>query len=68
MNTANYVNQSYMCRAEELARYLVEHRATVRTVAEHFGISKSTVHSDITKHLPYCNQSLYLQAVNHPRL
>lgn len=62
VNTVKYANQPYICRAEELARYLVEHRATVRSVAAHFGISKSTVHVDITKRLPYYNPSLYLQA------
>ena len=45
-----------------LADYLVEHRSTVRAVAAHFGISKSTVHKDITQHLKRFNQTLYLQA------
>ena len=44
-----------------LATYLVENRTTVRAVAAHFGISKSTVHKDITQHLKRVNQPLYLQ-------
>ena len=42
--------------------YLVENKATVRSVAKHFGISKSTVHKDITQALKKINQTLYLQA------
>lgn len=40
-----------------------DHRkcATVRAAAGHFGISKSTVHKDITQRLPDCNRSLYLE-------
>ncbi|MBO5408795.1 MAG: sporulation transcriptional regulator SpoIIID [Clostridia bacterium] len=32
-------------RAVQFARYIIEHRATVRDVAKHYGISKSTVHT-----------------------
>lgn len=46
-------------RCEELAHYLVEHHATVRAVAQRFGISKSTVHKDITQTLERVNPSLY---------
>ena len=49
-------------RCVVLAAYLVENKATVRTVAAHFGISKSTVHKDITQHLKKVNQALYYQA------
>ena len=45
-----------------LGAYLVENKATVRSVAKHFGISKSTVHKDITQALKKINQTLYLQA------
>ncbi len=48
-------------RACELAVYIIENGATVRSTAKHFGISKSTVHKDIQLRLPKCNQSLYLQ-------
>lgn len=44
-----------------LATYLIENRATVRAVAAHFGISKSTVHKDVTQTLKRANKSLYLQ-------
>ena len=48
-------------RCEELARYLVENRATVRAVAKRFGISKSTVHKDITQTLEKINLPLYCE-------
>ena len=46
-------------RCVVLAAYLVENRSTVRAVANHFGISKSTVHKDITETLKKTNRSLY---------
>ena len=48
-------------RAEELALYLIENRAPVRAAAKWFGISKSTVHKDISERLPRYNRGLYLQ-------
>ena len=44
-----------------LASYLVENNTTVRGVAAHFGISKSTVHKDITQTLKRVNKPLYYQ-------
>lgn len=38
-------------RAVELAEYIIDKKATVRTAAKVFGISKSTVHKDITERL-----------------
>ena len=38
-------------RAVELANYIVEKKATVRSTAKIFGISKSTVHKDVTERL-----------------
>ena len=38
-------------RACELAEYIVEHNATVRSAAKRFGISKSTVHKDVSERL-----------------
>ena len=35
-------------RACELAQYMIENRTTVRAAAKRFGISKSTVHKDLT--------------------
>ena len=49
-------------RCVVLAAYLVENKATVRSVASHFGISKSTVHKDITQNLKHVNKPLYYQA------
>ena len=48
-------------RACELAVYMIQTGATVRAAARHFGISKSTVHKDISQRLQRCNKSLYLQ-------
>ncbi len=45
-----------------LAEYLISERTTVRGVAAHFGISKSTVHKDITQTLKKINYTLYLEA------
>ena len=49
-------------RAERLALYIIENRTTVRAAAQKFGISKSTVHKDLSERLPQYNRSLYLQA------
>ena len=49
-------------RAVKLAQYIIENRATVRAAAVKFGISKSTVHKDISERLPNFNKPLYLQA------
>lgn len=48
-------------RACELAVYIIETGATVRAAAGHFGISKSTVHKDLSQRLPQCNKRLYQQ-------
>ncbi len=48
-------------RACELAVYMIETGATVRAAAQHFGISKSTVHKDLQQRLPQYNKKLYEQ-------
>ena len=48
-------------RACELAVYMIETGATVRAAARHFGISKSTVHKDLTQRLDKYNPALYAQ-------
>lgn len=48
-------------RACELAVYIIETGATVRSAARHFGISKSTVHKDLSQRLPRYNRLLYHQ-------
>ncbi|MGN0383535.1 MAG: sporulation transcriptional regulator SpoIIID [Eubacterium sp.] len=49
-------------RAVELANYIVENSATVRQTAGKFGISKSTVHKDVTDRLLLINPSLAMKA------
>ena len=49
-------------RAVEIGTYIVETNATVRQTAKKFGVSKSTVHKDITERLPEINHSLALCA------
>ena len=46
-------------RACDLAVYIIETGATVRTATNHFGISKSTVHKDLSQRLPKYNKLLY---------
>ena len=48
-------------RACQLAVYMIETGATVRAAALHFGISKSTVHKDLSQRLPRYNWMLYEQ-------
>lgn len=48
-------------RACDLAVYIIENRTTVRAAAKVFGISKSTVHKDLTQRLRGCNRSLWTQ-------
>ena len=48
-------------RACDLAAYIIENRATVRAAAQKFGISKSTVHKDLSERLPLYNRNLFLQ-------
>ena len=49
-------------RALEIARYIIDNNATVRQAAKKFGISKSTVHKDITDRLLQVNPSLATEA------
>lgn len=46
-------------RAVILAEYIIENNATVRAAAKKFGISKSTVHKDLTEKLPITSPQLY---------
>ena len=45
-------------RALELAKYIIENRTTVRAAALNYGISKSTVHKDVTERLLKLNPTL----------
>ena len=51
-------------RAYALAQYIIENNATVRSAAKAFGVSKSTVHKDVTERLEHVNSSLYAQVKN----
>ena len=53
------MNDAMEERARKLAVYMIETGATVRSAAQHFGISKSTVHKDLQSRLPQCNPGLY---------
>ena len=48
-------------RCVALASYLVENKTTVRCVAAKFGISKSTVHKDVTQTLRRVNKNMYYE-------
>ena len=48
-------------RACDLAVYIIENQTTVRAAAKKFGVSKSTVHKDLTERLPHVNPGLYRQ-------
>ena len=43
-----------------VAEYVIENGSTVRSAAKHFGISKSTIHKDLTGKLKYISPNLYL--------
>ncbi len=45
-------------RAVEIAQYIIDSKDTVRGAAKKFGVSKSTVHKDITDRLMKINRSL----------
>ena len=49
-------------RAAQLAQYIIDSKDTVRGTARKFGISKSTVHKDITERLKKINPSLAIEA------
>lgn len=48
-------------RAVELGQYIIEQKTTVRSAAKKFGVSKSTVHKDVSERLKYVNPQLYKQ-------
>ena len=49
-------------RAVKMAQYIVDNKATVRQTAKAFGISKSTVHKDVTQRLIHINPVLAARA------
>ena len=52
-------NEAIKDRCVILGEYLVEHRSTVRAVANRFNVSKSTVHKDVTQVLRSVDTELY---------
>lgn len=48
-------------RALEIAKYIISSKTTVRDAAKIFGVSKSTVHKDVTERLPKINPAVALQ-------
>ena len=51
-------------RVLETAEYIIENKATVRQCAKRFGISKSTVHKDVSERLKQINPQMASQARN----
>ncbi len=51
----DYIDKRVTC----LANYIIENNATVRSCAKGFGISKSTVHKDVTVRLEKSNKALF---------
>lgn len=51
-------------RAEQIGSYIVSSGSTIRETAHKFGVSKSTVHKDITERLKDVNYKVYLGAMN----
>ena len=54
-----YITQRQPQRCELLGQFIIEYGATVRETAKRFGISKSTVHKDVTFELQRINRPLY---------
>lgn len=55
----NTIEENNQERCVILGHYIVENNATVRSTAKQFGISKSTVHQDITSKLEHVNRQLH---------
>lgn len=58
MQVRDYIEQ----RALEIGNFIIEEGATVRQAAKKFGISKSTVHKDVTERLEQVNRNLANEA------
>ena len=51
-------------RTISAAEYIIESGATVRAAAKKFGVSKSTIHKDVSERLRRLNPNLYLEVKN----
>jgi putative DeoR family transcriptional regulator (stage III sporulation protein D) len=49
-------------RVLEVAKYIIESKATIRRTAKVFGVSKSTIHKDMTERLPTINPQIANEA------
>ncbi|MBU3101367.1 MULTISPECIES: sporulation transcriptional regulator SpoIIID [Clostridium] len=49
-------------RVLEVAKYIIESKSTIRRTAKVFGVSKSTIHKDMTERLPTLNPKIASQA------
>jgi putative DeoR family transcriptional regulator (stage III sporulation protein D) len=49
-------------RVLEVANYIIDSKATIRKTAKVFGVSKSTIHKDMTERLPKINPSIAKEA------
>ena len=55
------MNTEIELRTISIAKYIIDNKATVRSAAKKFGISKSTVHKDVAYRLYYINKGLFEQ-------
>lgn len=55
------INQQRRQRAIKIAKYILDTGATVRDAAIKFGVSKSTVHNDVSERLKLIDPELYLK-------
>jgi putative DeoR family transcriptional regulator (stage III sporulation protein D) len=58
LGRASSVHDYIKERTIKIGKYIVETRKTVRVIAKEFGVSKSTVHKDLTERLPEINPDL----------
>jgi putative DeoR family transcriptional regulator (stage III sporulation protein D) len=58
------LNRQVEERAVELGEYIIKNQATVRSTAKIFGVSKSTVHKDVSERLKELNKNLYYEVKN----
>lgn len=62
--TGSSVHMRDTCEKERcviLGEYIIETNGTVRQTAAKFGVSKSTVHKDVSERLYSCDRSLYTE-------
>ena len=58
MNTEGVLTMDIEERTINIGHYIIDKKATVRSAAKHFGVSKSTVHKDVTERLGKINPRL----------